>query len=107
MTHGRKFDNGKNKWDLLPFCQIEKIVEVLTYGADKYDKNNWQHVENGEERYFAAAMRHLVAHRKGQMFDQETDSTHLAHAACNILFMMWLQENKKEFALPNEEKIKD
>lgn len=30
---GLKYDNGKLRWDLLPLDQVEKIVEVYTFGA--------------------------------------------------------------------------
>ena len=42
INKGRKFDGGKMRWDLLPYDAVEKIVDILTYGAEKYDPNNWQ-----------------------------------------------------------------
>ena len=45
-TEGMKFDTGKPRWSLLPWNQVEQIVEILTFGAKKYADNNWKKVEN-------------------------------------------------------------
>lgn len=91
---GIKKDQGKNRWDLLPFEVIEWAVKTMTFGASKYGENNWKKVENAEERYFAALMRHLVAYRSGERYDQETSYPHLAHALCCLIFMFWFSLNK-------------
>ncbi len=44
-----KNDLGKLRWDLLPMEQVEKVVEVLTKGAEKYTANNWQNLEDGRK----------------------------------------------------------
>lgn len=85
---GRKEDNGKLRWDLVPFESLEEIIKVLMYGANKYSDNNWLKVEKPRIRYFAAAMRHLVAWFKGEKFDPESKLHHLAHAGCCILFLL-------------------
>lgn len=84
---GRKDDSGKPRYDLLPFTEIEDIVRVLTYGAGKYEDNNWQKV--GKERHFAAMLRHIAAWRMGSDLDLESGLPHLAHAATCLLFVMW------------------
>lgn len=85
---GIKFDQEKLKWDLLPFRPIEGIVKVLTFGAGKYGPWNWIKVENWRDRYFAAAMRHLVAYRTGeQLNDNESGLSHLSHALCCLVFL--------------------
>ncbi len=92
MDGGMKFDDDKLRWDLLPYDAVEKIVEIMTYGAKKYAPNNWQKVE--AQRYYAALMRHLVAELKGEDYDQESGFLHLAHMACNALFLLWKKINK-------------
>lgn len=84
----------KARWDLLPFECIEKIVEIYTYGAQKYEANSWQKVDS--ERYFSALHRHLTAWRKGEKYDEESKKTHLAHAAWNILALMWSEMEKEQ-----------
>ena len=87
--YGRKNDQQKNRWDLLPVVEVEKIVKVLTSGAAKYEDWNWQSVDNMTNRYYAAMMRHLIAWRKGEILDAESGESHLAHAGCCLLFIMW------------------
>jgi hypothetical protein len=91
---GKKHDDGKLRWDLLPLDQIEHIVEVLTFGAKKYTANNWQLVENAEERYFAALMRHLTELRKGNTYDKESGLKHTAHALCCMMFILWFEDQR-------------
>ena len=91
---GLKFDDGKLRWDLLPLDCIEDLVKILTFGANKYGVNNWQKVE--EDRYFAALMRHLVASRLGESNDSESGLSHLSHAMCNVLFLLWIEKHKEK-----------
>ena len=85
---GVKYDDKKLDWSLLPFGATEEVIKVLQFGAAKYSAHNWKLVEDGERRYFNAAMRHLVAHRKGDANDDESGYSHLAHAACCIMFIL-------------------
>jgi hypothetical protein len=91
---GKKFDTGKLRWDLIPIEYVEDVVKVLTFGAAKYGANNWQKVEDGLSRYYAALMRHIVAWKRGETDDPESNLPHLAHAMCNILFIQWIEEHK-------------
>jgi hypothetical protein len=86
---GKKDDAGKPRWDLLPYEAVEQVVQVLTFGAKKYpDPDNWRRVPNHKDRYFAAAMRHLVAWKLGEKVDPETKLPHLAHGVCCMLFLL-------------------
>ncbi len=84
---GKKFDDGKLPYDLLPGDAVEEIVKVLQFGATKYGERNW---EKGMKwnRPFAALMRHMWAWWKGEEKDPETGLSHLAHAGCCILFLL-------------------
>lgn len=84
-----KHDNGKARWDLIPMREVEQGIKVLTFGAKKYGPNQWQGLEDGTNRYFAALMRHLCAWRAGELIDAESGLPHLAHALCCLWFMMW------------------
>lgn len=57
--------DDKLRWDLLPMEEIEDIVRVYHAGAKKYGPNKWQNLDNGFERYRAAAARHLMEYMKG------------------------------------------
>lgn len=83
---GLKFDQEKPDYSLLPFGALDEVVKVLTYGANKYDRFNWEFVE--DNRYQAAALRHISAYMQGELDDPESGYTHLAHAVCNLLFLM-------------------
>lgn len=96
MKEGLKFDGGKLKWELLPLEAVEKIVEVLTYGAKKYAPNNWKGLEEPIERYMGALLRHLSAWRQGQEVDEESGLPHVAMMATNALFLVWFAQKEKE-----------
>lgn len=85
---GRKDDQGKAQWDLVPWEAMEPVVRVLMHGAKKYGPHNWRLVDRWEERYWNAAMRHLLAYGTGHSLDEETGLPHLAHAMCCLLFLL-------------------
>lgn len=95
-TIGRKFDEKKLRWDLLPWIEVEEVVEILTMGSVKYQDNNWQHVYP-RSRYVSAIFRHFIAWIKGEKIDSESGKSHLAHAICNLLFLMWADKNDGTF----------
>lgn len=59
QTKAVKFDQGKLRWDLLPWDAVEKLVALYTIGAAKYDDNNWLKGFRWM-RTVAALMRHLT-----------------------------------------------
>jgi hypothetical protein len=90
---GLKYDEAKLRWDLLDLDLVEEVVKILTFGANKYGPNNWQKVEDAEERYYAALMRHLTEYRKGNSIDEESGLSHLSHLLCNAIFLLWFEKN--------------
>lgn len=93
MSEDYKYDKGKSRVDLLlRGCPnaIESIGDVLGFGASKYKENSWQGVEDGENRYLAALIRHLIAYQKGEELDKESGLPHLSHAATNAMFILEL-----------------
>ena len=95
FTSGQKDDKEKNRLDLIEPEFIEGVGRVLTFGANKYEPNNWQKVEDAEDRYYAAALRHLMAWRKGEKTDPESGISHLYHVACNIMFLQHFEREEK------------
>lgn len=92
-----KFDGDKARVDLLlDGCPkaIEAVSQVLTFGAKKYADHSWQGVDKGPSRYKAALLRHLLAHAAGERLDSESGLSHLAHAACNAMFILELELKK-------------
>ena len=80
MDVARKYDNEKERFDLIPPGPLLELARVYTYGAGKYADRNW---EKGLAwgRIFAAIMRHLWKFWRGEWVDDESGLPHLAHAA--------------------------
>lgn len=88
-----KFDSNKPRMDLIEPEFLEGIAKVLTLGASKYAPDSWKtQVSEPERRYYAAALRHLVAWKKGEKMDPESGLSHLYHAACNLMFLGFFDE---------------
>ena len=86
-TGGRKFDGGKLEYGLLPPLALEETVKVLTFGAQKYERDNWKKVPDSKRRYFDAMERHIWAWKKCEQIDPESGIHHLAHAMCCLMFL--------------------
>jgi hypothetical protein len=84
---GRKYDGDKLEYGLLPPFALEETVKVLTFGAQKYERDNWQKVPDSKRRYFDALQRHVWAWKQGEQFDEESGIHHLAHAMCCLMFL--------------------
>jgi hypothetical protein len=93
LVTGYKADAGKPRFDLLPFDAINEVAKVYTFGAKKYDDNNWRKGMRWG-RIFAATMRHLVAFMLGEDNDPETGLPHTAHAAFGCLTLTSYQLTK-------------
>jgi len=89
---GIKYDGEKLRYDLMPCGPLAAIVRVLTFGAQKYEDDNWKSVPEARRRYMAACFRHLEAWRGGETYDPETGENHLAHAACCLVFLIWFDQ---------------
>ena len=96
MMEGKKFDSDKPRMDLLPPKAIFEVAKVLSFGAQKYDPENWRLLDNLQSRYTAGALRHIFAHMDGEKDDPESNISHLAHALCCLLFKLEIElENAK------------
>jgi hypothetical protein len=84
---GKKFDEGKLEYSLLPPNALRETVSVLTFGAKKYARDNWKYVPDAKRRYFDAMQRHMWAWYSGEQHDEETGKNHIAHAICCLLFL--------------------
>ena len=90
-TPGSKHDSGKPLMGAIPPNALSAVAKVLTFGAEKYGRDNWRQVENAETRYLDAALRHLNAYQRGEAVDPESGESHLAHAVCSLMFMLEMQ----------------
>ena len=90
-----KHDQSKPRFSLIPAGTLNAVVRVLEFGTGKYAENNWQTVPDARRRYYDAMQRHIDAWWQGEKKDSETGESHLAHAVCCALFLMWLDDNSK------------
>lgn len=100
---GAKHDAGKPRWSLLRFGMaraLAGIVDVLTFGAVKYDDHSWRGVPEGIDRYWSAMERHMneVALHGPHARDAESGLLHIDHINTNGLFLAELLRDVKEAA---------
>ena len=98
MQEAKKLDTGKTEWSLMPFDAVEDIVQVLEFGAKKYSRDNWKAGEGFKySRVLNSLLRHIFAYMHGEDVDPESGLSHLAHAGCNILFLLHYNKNKNRY----------
>lgn len=90
-----KADQGKLRYDLIPVTALEGIAEIFTYGSKKYDEFNW-YKSLQPMRYYAAAMRHIMACQSGQKIDPESGLKHIDHAIVSLIMYRELVEKCEE-----------
>lgn len=87
-TLGRKFDAGKPRFSLFPIETLNPILQVLEYGAKKYDEGNWRHVPDARRRYADALHRHYVEYLSGIVIDPESGLPTLACMVTDGIFLL-------------------
>jgi len=89
-----KFDQDKLPLHLLSTEAMNQVAAVLAFGAKKYAAHNWR---DGFvwSRPLSAAMRHITAFNDGEDKDPESELSHLAHAACCIMFLLEFEKTHK------------
>lgn len=82
-----KYDQDKNRLELIPPEAIEAMGRAFTYGAKKYADHNWV---NGFpwERIIGSAMRHLNDFRKGVDIDEESGLHQLDCLIANVAMLI-------------------
>lgn len=84
---GKRFNNGKTRYDLVPVYSHEQYAKVLTMGAEKYGDNNWR-LGMSWNSVLASLERHLYAFKNGEDTDPESGLHHMAHCAANCMFLI-------------------
>lgn len=92
---GRKDDHGKPQMRLLPWVALVAVAQVMTWAIEgkenPYPAGNWKKVE--PDRYKDALGRHLAAYFEDDAStDDESGLSHLSHAACCVLMLLWFQK---------------
>lgn len=95
MSEPKKEREGKVEPTLVEPEFIRAIARVRMYGNSKYpDKDNWR--GNPVEFYREAAYRHWLQYLDGEYYDFESGLPHLAHCACNVMFIHWMEERARK-----------
>lgn len=92
---GQKLDAGKPPLDLLDRVALEEIARVLDFGRRKYAAHNWRK-GIALSRLLAACLRHVFAFIDGESKDPESGLSHLAHAACCLMFALRLHRDRPD-----------
>ena len=93
MSEFSKDDDGKAMVSLVETDFILGMAKVLTTGGKKYGFDNWKLGSSKEDirRYKDALLRHTLAYTSGELTDPESGESHALHAACNLMFLDYLQ----------------
>ncbi len=75
-----------------------EVALVMGHGNTKYAPDNWKGGFIHQLEYVGAALRHVFKYWSGESHDSETGLSHLAHAACSLMFLWWYDNRD---ALPN------
>lgn len=96
---GKKYDEEKPHWVLMPWDVIEEIVQDMMHGAKKYGPYNWKRVRPAL-RYWEAAFRHMFEYlmhtldnESGDCIDKDSGIPSLSMAACNLIFLRKLEKS--------------
>ena len=103
-----KHDTGKPMMSLVEPSFIRGLADVLTFGANKYEKNNWKLAdsEEGRDRIKDAMLRHIYKYLDGQEFDDETGFSHLYHAAFGLMALSYFDTKKtRSYDTENDERV--
>jgi hypothetical protein len=92
---GVKDDASKPQMSLIPGAALIEVGRVLDYGAAKYAPDNWR-AGMRTRRLLDAAIRHIYQYADGETLDQETGITHLAHAICNLMFGIVMEQERSD-----------
>ena len=87
-----KQPEDKIRLDLVEPSFIKAVGKVRTYGLKAYpDEQGWRN--EPKQRFIAATMRHFEAYRSGEILDPESNMPHLWHAACNLMFLIEMENS--------------
>ena len=87
---GKRFDQGKLEWHLLPIVALKECVKVMMMGRDKYGEYNY--LEGMDwHRCYDSLIRHATSFWDGEDLDSESKILHTAHIAVNALFLVVYQ----------------
>lgn len=72
--------------DVMP--ALKDMVEVMEFGAIKYERNNWK---KGfpKDKLLDSLLRHIDAFYSGEDIDPDSGKLHVGHIMCNAAFLAY------------------
>jgi len=102
VTKALRFNEGKLDWTLVNFDSLEPLVAAMTYGATKYERNNWMNECEDPNQHIQSAFRHLVAMASGETYDKESGVRHSGHLLANMMMYNYHTKNIATYARNKE-----
>ncbi len=88
---GKRYNQGKIRFDLIDPTAMKMLAEVLTFGAEKYDPDNWR-LGLTYTNCIASLERHLNSFKAGVDHDFESGLHHVGHILCNAMFLAYFTQ---------------
>jgi len=82
-------------------AEIAKVFQAGIHG--NRHANDWQTMTQARERCFSAALRHMAEAQYGDNRDPDSGLSHLAHAATNLVMLVWLERHPEQRGAPSED----
>lgn len=87
---GLRYNDGKPRWDLMPFDALDVLADHYRKGAEKYAERNWEKGMSYSSM-LASLLRHASAFAQGEDIDPENGSLHSTAMAWNALGLLTYQ----------------
>lgn len=95
-TGGQK-GSKPEQYSMIPVAALSEVARVYSYGAEKYDRNNWRKGYSWHLSY-DALQRHVNRFWAGEDFDPESGLHHLAHAAFHLFTLITYGGDLEKYA---------
>lgn len=93
-----RFNHGKPQWTMMDFKSMEPMIQVMMYGAKKYERDNWKKACPARLSLLDSLMRHYIKLVEGESIDPESGLPHIGHLMCNAMFYSyWEQKTNGQF----------
>ena len=90
-----KYDSKKLRYELVDPLAIEGLTKVLEFGANTYAVDNWRGGFS-YSRIIGALERHLIAIKRGEFIDSESNLPHIDHVGANWMFLSFFMKKRPD-----------
>lgn len=84
---------GKGDLSLLPGAPLNLVALAAGSGLSKYPRDDWRRKDLDLREYASKSMRHTLEWLEGKTGDEESGVSPLAHAAFDLLIILWHEGN--------------